>query len=294
VGTLTRHYERAKNSQGEYIKFGNEEIDPSKTHLNYNLAPDRNQAGFVRERCAEVKCLNREDVKVMCSWIVTAPKDLPEADNALFFRETYEFLKNRYGGERNVVSAYVHMDETTPHLHFAFVPVTVDRKKGIEKVSAKEVLARKDLQSFHQDLEAHHMKVFGRDVGVLNEATKDGNKAVAELKKETAMLEAKQAQHEAEEARAEAEALKSEIKPYQEIKGKMEFIDVAGRKALLPGYVTIKKEELDKLKEQAKAFVANHEKIVTLAGQQYELGQRQREFREYSDKILKSLSAQIA
>ena len=63
-------------------------------------------------------------------------------------------LDKRYGKE-NAVCAVVHYDETTPHLHYAFIPVTFDEKKQREKVSAKEVLNRKDLQSFHDDLDKH-------------------------------------------------------------------------------------------------------------------------------------------
>lgn len=40
-GHLAAHYERKKDEKGEYIKFGNQDIDPQKTHLNYNLAPRR-------------------------------------------------------------------------------------------------------------------------------------------------------------------------------------------------------------------------------------------------------------
>ena len=40
-GHLAAHYERRKDEKGEYVKFGNQDIDPQKTHLNYNLAPRR-------------------------------------------------------------------------------------------------------------------------------------------------------------------------------------------------------------------------------------------------------------
>ena len=50
----------------------------------------------------------------------------------LFFERTYRFLCDRYG-EQNVISAYVHKDEKTPHMHFAFVPVTEDKKQSVRK-----------------------------------------------------------------------------------------------------------------------------------------------------------------
>ena len=183
VGHLLAHYDR----QAEHI--GNENINPEKTKENYNLGPDRNQSqgNFIRERCGKVKMQNRKDVNVMCTWIVTEPADLPEADRQIFFQETYDFLRDRYGGEKNVISAYVHMDEVTPHMHFAFVPVVKDKKKGIEKVSAKEAVVRKDLQKFHQDLENHLEQRFGREVGILNGATREGNQSIVELKRGAAV-----------------------------------------------------------------------------------------------------------
>lgn len=174
---------------GEYIKFSNQEIDLTRTHLNYNLAPERNQREFIKARCESIQCMNRDDVNVMCSWVVTVPKTVPSENHRLFFDEVYKFLSDRYGGEKNIVSAYVHVDETTPHMHFAFVPVTIDKKKGIEKVSAKEILDKRDLQKFYNDLERRMAEVFGHEIGILNEATKDGNKSIDELKRGTAQAE---------------------------------------------------------------------------------------------------------
>lgn len=200
TGALTRHYERAKSQiTGEYIKFGNQEIDLGRTHENYNLAPDRNQLEFIKQRCSEVHCLNRKDVNVMCSWVLTTPKDLPKTDEQKFFEKSYEFLKDRYGGEKNVISAYVHKDETSPHMHFSFVPITYDSKKDRDTVSAKTVLNRGDLQSFHSDLEKHLAKSFGREIGILNEATREGNLSIEELKRQSAIERLQKANKQAEQ-----------------------------------------------------------------------------------------------
>lgn len=203
-GHLMKHYERAKDENGEYVKFHNQDIDPARTHLNYNLAPDRNvsQWGFVKQRCEDVYCCKRSDVNVMCSWVITAPKDFLEAHPELeerFFQESYDFLENRYGKD-NVISAYVHRDENTPHMHFAFVPVTHDKKKQRDKVSAFEVITRNELKTFHKALESHLEQRLGCKVNILNEATKDGNKSIDELKRETAQKQLKKLQKELQEA----------------------------------------------------------------------------------------------
>jgi len=215
-GHLFKHYERAKDENGHYLKFGNQEIDTSKTHLNYNLAaqeqPDR-QGDFVRQRCSEVKMQNRADVNVMCSWVITAPKQIreDEKDTERFFKEAYKFLSERYGKD-NIISAHVHMDETAPHIHFAFVPVVRDKKKDILKVSAKEAINKRELQIFHNDLSAHMEKVFGRDIGVQNEATREGNKAIEELKRGTAVKELKAIEQDIQTANKKINALKKEEK----------------------------------------------------------------------------------
>lgn len=182
TGQLCQHYERKKGDDGKYIKFGNQDINLSKTAQNYNLAPKREggQINFIRQRTSEVKCLNRADVNVMCSWVVTLPKNFPSSQESEFFAQTYRFLVKRYG-EKNVISAYVHRDENQPHIHFAFVPVTRG-KDGKEKVSAKEVLTKSELQAFHPALQYTLEQSLGFEVAILNGATEGGNRTIQELK----------------------------------------------------------------------------------------------------------------
>lgn len=192
VGHLLKHYERAKDATGEYIKFGNKNIDTMRTPGNYNLAPERKggQQAFIKQRLSEVKLQKRDDVKILCDWVVTLPKGdyTPEQEHA-FFKETYRFLSGKYG-EKNVVSAFVHKDEEQPHMHFAFIPVVPDCKwnekhpdKQREKVSAKECVTKSDLERFHTEFQQQLDSCFGRDVfPVQNGATIKGAANVAELK----------------------------------------------------------------------------------------------------------------
>lgn len=185
AGHMFAHYDRTHSSSTS-------NIDESRTHLNYNLA-EKDQPlsclDFLHKRMSEIKVLKRANVNVMCDWVVTAPEDLTEEELPLFFDECYKFLNARYGKE-NVISAPVHMDETSPHLHYNFVPVVKDKKKGIPKLSAKECITRKDLNTFHQDLTKHMTTVFGRDIGILNGATVGGNKTIKQLKKMSENLKA--------------------------------------------------------------------------------------------------------
>ena len=53
-------------------------------------------------------------------------------------------------GEDVCISAYIHKSETTPHLHFAFLPVV--ERNGKKSFCAKEAVGREDLKTFHEDL----------------------------------------------------------------------------------------------------------------------------------------------
>lgn len=229
VGHMFKHYERSKDENGEYIKFGNQEIDTNKSHLNYNLAPGApgqkiSQGDLIKKRCSEVYCFNRKDVNVACSWVVTLPKDFeelnPDKNPEVFFQNTYDFLENRYGKD-NVISSYVHLDETTPHMHFCFVPITYDEKKDRLKVSAKEVVNMAELKRFHGDLHDYlHEK--GLIANVLNDATKEGNKSIDELKRNTAKKELDKINLEVEKGQRQVKVLENDKKT---LKGQIERLE---------------------------------------------------------------------
>ena len=250
TGGLTRHFERYKNEKGEYLKFGNQEIDIQKTNLNYNLAEEKNQLEFIKKRTSEVRCLNRKDVNVMASWVITLPESIKtQEDQRLFFEESYNFLEKKYGKE-NVISSYVHLDETTPHMHFAFIPVVRDKKRGDLKVSAKECITRNDLKQFHPQLEAHMKRVFGREIGILNEKTKEGNKAIDELKRGTA-------QKELDSLKIDLQAFKDELAILDIAEAEIrELGQIQGKEKLFKkDYVEIKKDLLEQFKNMAKNTV---------------------------------------
>lgn len=186
VGHMANHYGRSDVGQAaEYIIRGNENIDPNLTPLNYNLAAEDQQlpqVDFIHKRMGEIQVQKRADVNVLCDWVITQPKELTADRSRDFFESVYAFMRDRYG-ERNVISAYVHMDETTPHMHFAFMPIVADRRRGGEKLCAKELLTRKELQTFHNDLQNAVERDLGIEVHLLNGATQDGNKSITELKR---------------------------------------------------------------------------------------------------------------
>ena len=97
---------------------------------------------------------------VMCELIITSDKyffDLiGENETKRYFQMAYDFVKDYQNlGEQYIVSAKVHLDETTPHLHIVFIPVIhkLDRKSGkmIDKISCSEFWKGKDSYKKLQD-----------------------------------------------------------------------------------------------------------------------------------------------
>ena len=182
LGHMLGHYDRTKDGLGENVVS-------ERTRLNYNLAVEDQplkQLDFVHKRLGEVRCLKRKDVNVLCDWVITMPKDLADEYREPFFKAAYNFFAEKYGRD-NVVSAYVHMDEMQPHMHFAFVPVVADRKRDGWKLSAKEAITRADLQHIHEQMQTQLTQELGVPVNLLNEATIEGNRSIKELKRGTAI-----------------------------------------------------------------------------------------------------------
>ena len=124
TGHMLVHYDRTHSSSTS-------NIDESRTAMNYDLAETDQPIpalDFLHKRMSEIKVLKRANINVMCDWVITAPESLTPEELPLFFSECYKFLTERYGRE-NVITAPVHMDETSPHIHYAFVPVVTDKKK---------------------------------------------------------------------------------------------------------------------------------------------------------------------
>lgn len=189
VKRIANEFTREKDSSGKPVYNNSDKrIDTSRSHLNYCVDTGRKYGmktrsattltGVVKNRVNEVPHVNRNDLNVVSSWVITCPKELTsERDIKRFFEVAYKFCQDRYG-EANVVNGYVHMDEVSPHMHVPVVPVKDNR------ISSKALFTRGELSSFHKDLERKMTYEFGMRGLVLNGRTK-GNYTVKELKERT-------------------------------------------------------------------------------------------------------------
>lgn len=262
---LLKHDSRAKDRNGEYIRFGNQEIDTSRTHLNYNLH-ERNDGlsdyEYIKQRGEKYlakNVVNRSNVNWAGSWVITLPESLreaPEEAQKKFFVVAHDFLVRRYGYE-NIVSAYVHNDESTPHMHAKITPVIWDREKQKYRHSAKDMFDKGELYEFHQHLARRMEQEFGFDVGVVDKgkdkAKRLPNKSVEELKAETRKLNEIKTRmmEEALQKENEIKALQEQKRELQDknrlLKEEMEgsnLIDAAKKKLI--------SNDVDKILEKAR------------------------------------------
>ena len=133
---LSAHHERTKDSYAS-----NPDIDLSRTAQNFHLVTPRwSYEQEIRHRIQMAGCRVRKDsVKFVDTLVTVSPEfaKAHEAEMPEYFRRAFDFLKERVG-EENIISAVVHMDEKTPHMHLCFVPLTRDKR-----LSAKELLGNK-------------------------------------------------------------------------------------------------------------------------------------------------------
>ncbi len=144
-----RHDER-KNKH-----YSNKDIDRTKSHLNYSLKdPEFN---YMKEFD---KILKKYDLKgqiktvsnIACEYIITSDHNffdrIGEEGTKRFFETAYKFvMEYKDLGEQYILSAKVHRDEQTPHMHLIFLPVvhTTDKKGNpIDKLACSEFWKAKD------------------------------------------------------------------------------------------------------------------------------------------------------
>lgn len=109
----------------------------------------------------------RHDAVRMCGLIVSSGREffsrLGPEETRRFFEESKAFLTD-FVGTGNVISAMVHMDEKTPHMHFLHVPVINGR------LNAKGMYTRDSLKRLQTEFYRHlHSKGFDIQRGVEQE-----------------------------------------------------------------------------------------------------------------------------
>lgn len=140
----------------DYKNYVNREKSGGNYHMNTEL---KNSSDFMLATQTRVNAVMggrdiQKQTNVISEWVISCPQELMGDAKQVeqFFSTAYEFCQGRYGKE-NVIDGFVHMDETTPHIHICLVPEATSRKTGRKTVSSASLLTRAELSSFHADLD---------------------------------------------------------------------------------------------------------------------------------------------
>ena len=167
--SISRHNER------QNFSYGNKDIDTSKSDQNYHLKePQENsyEKEFYRlkeknQLKGNLRLTGKKQSNIACEFLITSDDSffnkIGQSETKRFFEEAYQFACNKCG-EKNIISAVVHLDETTPHMHLTYIPVVEGKnKKGepIEKVNCSAFWKGFNSYGALQDKFYEHMKEQG-------------------------------------------------------------------------------------------------------------------------------------
>ena len=155
ISPIEAHNERTKEQYAS-----NPDIDVSRSRYNLHLVQPQGRYREEADRMiAAAHCRVRKDsVRVVEALVTASPeffKDKTNREIRAYFEYALEFLKSKQNTQ-TFISAVVHMDEKTPHLHLCFVPLTADGR-----LSAKEIIGnRKNLVKWQDEFWQHMVKQY--------------------------------------------------------------------------------------------------------------------------------------
>ena len=166
---IYRHNER-KNTN-----YSNKDIKKESSINNYSIKNPNTTYKKIFKQLKEkynLKGQIKTVSNVMCEFIITSDKEffnkIGKSETKRFFEVAYKFVSNYKNlGEQYIVSAKVHNDESTPHLHIVFIPVVHKKDKNgnsIDKIACSEYWKGKDSYKKLQDNFYLYMKKAGFDL----------------------------------------------------------------------------------------------------------------------------------
>ena len=296
-------------------------VDATRTHLNRELVelPEgvtvRDEAIAHRIKSAGIKRkITPDQVRAIRVMMSGTHEDMMkiQQDGRMneWCNDSMEWLHKTFGRE-NTVSAVLHMDETTPHIHATIVPiVTGERRKAKQKqtegkrsyrkkadaarLCADDVLNRDKLIGYHDDY-AKIMDKYGLQRGVRGSEARHVTTAqyYRDLKRQTGKLETgvQQLQEEREEAEKQLKQVKKEIGTQ-----KLEAVKTEAKAALIAkvgsllgsGEIKELKQENRQLYEEVTTRDESIEKLQTMVQEQQK--QHRKELTEVQAKHIEILN----
>lgn len=157
-----------KHNERKNKNYSNKNIDTTKSHLNYTLKEATMSYDKLFDKLKEeyhLKGQIKTVSNIACEYIITSDKEffqeIGSEETKRYFKEAYNFVCNYKDlEEKYIMSANVHLDEETPHMHLVFIPVVHTKDKNgnnIDKVACSEFWKGKDSYRQLQDAFYNHM-----------------------------------------------------------------------------------------------------------------------------------------
>ena len=196
---IFRHNERRNKN------YSNKNIDQEKSYLNYSLKCP--QFSYEKEfdrirKKYDLKGQIKTVSNIACEYIITSDKEFFESigseETKRYFETAYKFVcQYKDLGEQYILSANVHMDEETPHLHLVFIPLVHTKDKNgneIDKIACSEFWKAKDsyrqLQdAFYEFMVSNHFDLERGNENSRVHLSVEGYKKVTNFEKSKAVLQ---------------------------------------------------------------------------------------------------------
>ena len=161
-----------KHNERKNTNYSNKDINKNNSIKNYSIKSCNTTYLNALKKLIQENNLQGRIIKttnIICEFIITSDREffekIGEEETKRYFKTAYNFVSQYKNlGEKYILSAKVHMDESTPHLHLVFVPVIrkIDKKSGkkFDKIACSEYWKGKDgyiqLQdNFHKYITEH-------------------------------------------------------------------------------------------------------------------------------------------
>lgn len=244
-----------RHNQRENKNYSNQDVDTSMSSLNYDLVNSK-KISFTK-KVKEIidtkrtsKRAIRKDAVTYSECIISSDNDffrkLDIKEQQRFFEVSLKFLENRIGKD-NIISANVHLDESTPHMHLGFVPMNLDGS-----LSAKKMINRNFLREIQENL-PYTLQKNGFDI---QRGEKDNK--VKHIDQKTYKSN-----------------LNKEIKRLEALNLKIGEITLEKKESFLGGF-KLTREEFQNLKDLAKLFLLNKDKLLELENLELDLKEQQK------------------
>lgn len=151
-----------KHNERKNTNYSNKDINKNNSIKNYSIKQcTTTYSKAINQLINEnkLKCRITSYTNVACEFIITSDKEffdkIGEEETKRYFQTAYDFVANyKELGEKYILSAKIHNDESTPHLHIVFVPVVRKKDKSgntIDKIACSEYWKGKDSYRQLQD-----------------------------------------------------------------------------------------------------------------------------------------------